>query len=121
MNLWVAPGGEASRAIQITTGAQREDGVRGLVWTPEGKIAYRSFADGNPNIWIMNSDGTGNKQISADANQNLDPTVSPDGRYIVWSSSPADTRNVWRMELDGSSPKQLTHGAGEWFPQFSPD
>ncbi len=121
LNIWVAQAGEANRAVQITTGAQREDGSRGLVWTPDGKIVYRSFAGGNPNIWIMESDGTGNKQLSADAKQNFDPTVSPDGRYIVWSSSPADTRNIWRMELDGGNPKQLTYGAGEYFPQISPD
>jgi eukaryotic-like serine/threonine-protein kinase len=121
MNIWVAPEGDASRAVQITAGAQRVDGFRGLVWAQDNRIVYRTLANGNPNIWMMNSDGTGNRQLSNDANQNLDPTVTPDGRYIVMSSSPGDDRNIWRMELDGSSPKQLTRGYGEWFPQFTPD
>jgi serine/threonine protein kinase len=121
MNIWVAPGNDASSADRITTGAQRVDGFRGLVWTHDNKIVYRTLANGNPNIWMMNSDGTGNRQLSNDANQNLDPTVTPDGRYIVWSSSPGDNRNIWRMELDGGSPTQLTNGSGEWFPQFTPD
>src|SRR5262245_6616686 len=121
MNIWVAPAGDASRAVQITTGVQREDGFRGLIWMPDGKIVYRTFADGNANIWIMNSDGTGNTQLSTDANINLDQTITTDGRYIVWMSRQANNRNIWRMELDGRRPKQLTHGEGEWFPQFTPD
>jgi eukaryotic-like serine/threonine-protein kinase len=122
MNIWVTPpGGDASSAAPITAGSQRVDGFRGLVWTHDNRIVYRTFANGNPNIWIMNSDGKGNRQLSKDADQNIDPTITPDSRYIVWSSSPKDNRNIWSMELDGGSPKQLTFGSGEWFPQFTPD
>jgi Tol biopolymer transport system component len=121
MNIWVAPGGDSRRAVQITTGAQREDGFRGLVWTPDDKIIYRSAADGNPNLWIMNSDGTGSSKLSSGGDQNLDPTISPDGRHMFWSASPGVNRNIWRMGLDGSSPQKLTDGTGEWFPQITPD
>jgi len=121
MNIWVAPGGYPGRAVQITTGAQREDGFRGLVWTPDDKIIYRSAADGNPKIWIMNSDGTGSRELSPGGDQNLDPTISPNGRHLFWSASPGVNRNIWRMELDGSSLQKLTNGPGEWFPQITPD
>ena len=70
LNIWVAPGGDASRARQITSGAEREDGWLGLSWAPDGKIVYRSIAGGSPNIWIMEADGTGQKQLSVDARQN---------------------------------------------------
>jgi eukaryotic-like serine/threonine-protein kinase len=121
MNIWVASGGDPSRAVQITTGAQREDGFRGLVWTHDDKIIYRSAADGNPNIWIMDSNGTGSRQLSSGGDQNLDPTISRDGRHLFWSASPGVNRNIWRMELDGSNPQRLTGGLGEWFPQITPD
>ena len=121
VNIWVAPDGDARRAVQITTGPQKDDGVRGLAWTPDGRIVYRSFAGGNPNIWIMGADGAGNRQLSADAHQSLDPMVSPDGSYVAWSSSRSGIRNIWRMNPDGSDLKQLTRGGGEWFPQFTPD
>ncbi len=119
--IWVAPAGDASRAVQITTGVQRDDGIRGLAWTPDGRIVYRSSAGGNPNIWIRAADGTENRQLSADAHQNLDPTVAPDGRAIAWTSGRTGIRNIWQMNPDGSNLKQLTRGAGEWFPQFTPD
>jgi Tol biopolymer transport system component/tRNA A-37 threonylcarbamoyl transferase component Bud32 len=121
VNIWVVPEGDASRAVQITTGAQRDDGVRGLVWTPDGRIVYRSFAGGNYNVWIMEADGSGSRRLSTDAHQSLDPTVSPDGSFIAWSFARAGPRNIWRMDPDGSNLKQLTGGAGEWFPQFTPD
>jgi Tol biopolymer transport system component len=121
MSIWVAPEGDANRAVRITTGAQRDDGIRGLAWTSDGRIVYRSFAGGNPNVWIMKADGSENRQLSTSAHQNTDPMVSPDGSYIAWSSDRIGLRNIWRMNLDGGSVRQLTRGAGEWFPQVTPD
>jgi serine/threonine protein kinase/Tol biopolymer transport system component len=122
VNLWIAPGREAATARQITRGAQNEDGWRGLVWTLDGKLVYRSLTGGagNPNIRIVNADGAGGRQLSADENQNLDPAITPDGRGIVWSAGRGN-RNLWRMDFDGGNRRQLTAGAGEWFPQYTPD
>jgi Tol biopolymer transport system component/serine/threonine protein kinase len=119
--LWVAPSSDVSRATQITRGTQRDDGVRGLTWTPDGKLIYRSSAGGSPNIWMMQADGTGERQLSANTQQNLDPMVAPDGSYLAWTSGRGGVRNIWRMNLDGSNLQQLTDGEGEWFPQFTPD
>ncbi|MGH9846146.1 MAG: DPP IV N-terminal domain-containing protein, partial [Blastocatellia bacterium] len=111
----------ASQARQITFGARNKDGWRGLAWTPDGKIVYRSEAGGNPHIRMTAADGTGNKQLSPDTHQNLDPTVSPDGRFIAWTSAPTGVRNIWRMDLNGSNLQQLTDGSGEWYPQYTPN
>jgi Tol biopolymer transport system component len=121
INIWIAPGGDASRARQITSGSGREDGTRGLAWTPDGRIVYRSIAGSHPDIWLMAADGSGNRQLSAGAQNNFDPAVSPDGLHVVWGSNRAGIFNIWRMDLDGSNPRQLTHGGGEWLPQYSPD
>jgi Tol biopolymer transport system component len=123
LNIWVAPSEDVSRAKQITSGAERDDGRNGLDWTPEGKIVYRSMAGGNPNIWIMAADGTGNKQLSVNARNNVFPSVSPDGRYLVWVANHIGTGvdHIWRMDIDGGNPKQLTRVSGVWFPQYSPD
>ncbi|MGH9874293.1 MAG: protein kinase domain-containing protein [Pyrinomonadaceae bacterium] len=121
INLWIAPNGDASRTRQISFGAEREDGIAGLSWTPDGKIVYRSQAGGNENVWIMAADGRGNQQLSANASINIDPAVSPDGRYVVWSSRRAHNTNLWRMDIDGSNLKQLTSGVGERGPQISLD
>ncbi|MFN0086357.1 MAG: protein kinase domain-containing protein [Blastocatellia bacterium] len=121
VNIWVAAEGDASRSVQITTGAQRDDGIRGLDWTPDGQIVYRSFAGGNPNVWIMDANGGRSRQLTPTVHQNTDPIVSPDGSFIAWSADRLGVRNIWRMNPDGSNERQLTHGGGEWFPQFTPD
>jgi Tol biopolymer transport system component len=94
-----------------------------MAWTPDGKIVYRSKAGGGPNVWIMEADGTGKKQLSFNNPANFNPAVSPDGRYIVWSASasPAGDRHIWRMDIDGGNPKQLTNGSGGFEPQYSHD
>jgi len=119
INIWIAPDGDASHIKQLTSGAGREDGQGALAWTPDGKIVFCSMAGGVLNVWIMEADGTSLKQLTFNNTGNIQPAVSPDGRYIVWSAG--WPRNIWRMDIDGGNLKQLTNGVGEWCPQYSPD
>ena len=48
-------------------------------------------------------------------------SVSRDGRFIVFASNRAGRFNIWRIDADGADLKQLTDGAGEAYPQCSPD
>src|SRR5215470_13138668 len=51
--------------------------------------------------------------ISAAAQQRLVngglPVVSPDGRWIVFSSNKNGTNDLYIIDVDGSNEKQLTH------------
>ena len=118
-DIWMAPDGDSSRASRITT--NRFDGAGGISWTPDGRIVHVSRASGYQEIWIMNNDGTENKQLTFDASRNSLPTVSRDGRYIVYVSNRMGTRNIWRMDIDGGNKKQLTRGSKDGSPQYTPD
>ena len=49
-------------------------------------------------------------------------TVSPDGRYIFFSSDRlTGSPHIWRMDVDGGNLKQLTNGQAENFGQVTPD
>jgi Tol biopolymer transport system component/DNA-binding winged helix-turn-helix (wHTH) protein len=117
-DIWVAPEADAARAHKITfgTGAYLD-----VCYTPDGRIVYSSQAGGGWDIWVMNADGSGQRQLTADAGVNAHPTVSPDGRHIVFASNRAGTFNIWRMDGDGGNPVRLTAGGGEKFPHWSPD
>jgi Periplasmic component of the Tol biopolymer transport system len=121
--IWVAPQGDASRARQISSG--RYDGQQGLSWMAGGKIAYTSRERGVTDIWSMGQDGRDQRQLTANAATNLEPWATPDGRYIIFTSTrrnPSRTfRSIWRMDTDGSNLKQLAGGAADRFPQSSPD
>ncbi len=120
-NIWVAPNGDASRAVQIKSGGNNQDGVDGLAWTPDNRVVYYSRASGADDVWIMNADGSNQKQLTVDAGANYDLKVTPDGRYIVFTSERDGQPNLWRMDLDGGNPKQLTNGNSDLATTFSPD
>ncbi|HKC65267.1 MAG TPA: DPP IV N-terminal domain-containing protein, partial [Pyrinomonadaceae bacterium] len=52
---------------------------------------------------------------------NRAPSVTRDGRYVVFVSIRPGTQHIWRIDADGSHPKQLTNGPGENSPSCSPD
>ena len=121
-SVWVAPQGDTSRARQISSG--RYDGAQGLSWMPGGRIVYTSRGSGFSDIWSIDQDGKDQKQLTANAGANSYPwaTATPDGRYIVFTSTRArSSRSVWRMDTDGGNLKRLTAGPGDLFPQSSPD
>ena len=120
-NIWVGPAGEAARARQITSGRVRH-GQAGISWTLDGRIVYAAQEGGLNQIWIMNADGTGARQLTAHANRgNNQPVVTPDGRYIVFRSRRSGTWDIWRMDLDGGNVKQLTSGGNDNYARPSPD
>lgn len=117
-SIWVAPEADASRAQQIASDAGP---VEEIAWTPDGRIVYRSNAGGRADIWVMDADGSNPKQLTTDARVSGGLTVSPDGRYIFFSSDRVGHYNIWRVDIDGSNLKQLTTGEDEFFPFCTPD
>jgi serine/threonine protein kinase len=120
-HIWLAPGGDASRARQLTTGPGRQDGTPSVKWTLDGKIVYDSTSSGSRHPWIMNADGSDQRQLTDGAYEDQGAHVSHDGRYIVFTSNRTGTYHIYRMDLDGNNLKQLTNGGGEVAPFFSPD
>ena len=114
-DMWVGPADEPQKLKRITHAA--ED----FCWTPDGRIIYSSHAGINLDLWVMQPDGTGLKQLTDVGERNATPTITPDGRYIIFTSTRSGGLQIWRMELDGSNPIQLTSGKGANFPSISPD
>ncbi|MGH9831705.1 MAG: winged helix-turn-helix domain-containing protein [Blastocatellia bacterium] len=121
-NVWLIPGGDNNRARQITVAA---GGYRGeLAWTPDGRIVYDSEAGAGPAISIMDIDGGNPKLLTGEFTGRAyvgKSKVSPDGRYVIFTSDLTGERHIWRMNIDGSDPIQLTNGVGEDDPYCSPD
>src|SRR6266704_2615674 len=89
---------------------------------PGGKIVYASRGNGLGDIWTMEQDGRNQKQLTARARSNIHPSVTPDGRYIIFESTrTGGSRSTWRMDTNGGNLKQLTEGPQDNFPQSSPD
>jgi serine/threonine protein kinase/Tol biopolymer transport system component len=118
--LVTAPNEDSSRARQITYGGS--DGLLGVTYAPDGRIIYVTQSGNNTDIFSVNNDGSGNKQLTNDAFQKSSPYATPDGRYILFVSNHSGNFNIWRIDADGSNPKQLTEGAArDDPPTTSPD
>ncbi|MDI1240822.1 MAG: DPP IV N-terminal domain-containing protein [bacterium] len=120
-NFWSVPNGDSSKAVQVRSGGNNEEGMDGLALAPDGRILFRSRVSGREDLWIMGPDGGSPKQLTAESGANLLPFVSPDGRFIVYTSERDGKINVWRMGIDGSGATQLTQGNGDYYPSVSPD
>ena len=111
-NIWVAPGGDKSRATQITSSVSGGEGAAGVAWTPDGKIVYHSVVGGVEDLWVMNADGSDRRQLTADDTADRRPAVSSDGRYLVFASESSGLQSIWRMDRDGRNRKQLISSRG---------
>jgi len=101
-------------------------------FSPDGKkIALTSDQGGGDNIWIMDIDGTNQKQVTNEKFRLLNsPTWSPDGRFIAAKKHFTSKRSlgageIWLYHIAGGSGLQLNErpndqkDIGE--PSFSPD
>jgi Tol biopolymer transport system component len=121
-HIWIVPVSDTSRAKQITFGAGRKDGAaNGISWTPDGKIVFESNISGNQDLWMMEADGSNQKQLTFDSGADRTPSVSSDGRYVVFASDDRFASNIWRMDIDGSNLKRLTGGTRDIDPRISRD
>jgi Tol biopolymer transport system component len=114
--IWTLGFNEAGgQAKQITNG--KVDGVDGLTWGRNGRIVYVAQVGEKSELWIMNADGSDNKQLTSDGYPKDAPTISPDGKFIFFASLQSRVPHIWRINSDGSSPKQITSGD---FADFDP-
>jgi serine/threonine protein kinase len=118
-DLWGLTGTETPRIKQITTSGEIAGGFN---WTPDGRILFSSGISGAPDIWIMDGDGGNRRQITANHGANSWPSMSPDGRYIIFLSRVnCCDHKVFRMDADGKNLKQLTFGWQARTPRISLD
>jgi Tol biopolymer transport system component len=88
---------------------------------PDGRVVYTVSTPGKTDLFIINADGTNSRPLTSDAILNGFPSVSTDGRFIVFVSNRTGAPHIWRMDSDGTNPKQITNGIAEIFPVVSPD
>ncbi len=113
-NIWVGPSREPEKLKNIT------QGTNNFCWAPNGQLIYSSKASGNVDLWVMQPDGSRQKQLTVNPTIDGTPAVTPDSRYIVFVSNRTDAYELWRMNMDGSNQIQLTNGGGNR-PAISPD
>jgi Tol biopolymer transport system component/DNA-binding winged helix-turn-helix (wHTH) protein len=118
---WVSNAPDAHDATQITSGeGDRSGELLNFSWTADGRLVFGSVETGQPEIWLMNSDGSNKTQVTIDAKANLRPSASKAGE-IAFVSRRTGESHIWLMKADGSEQRQITNQENESGPSISPD
>src|SRR5215203_6440561 len=92
-----------------------------------GKIVFASNRatlitnpTGDSEIYTMNPDGSGLKQLTFNKSKDMQPTFSPNGRRIVFEGDRDGNNEIYTMKADGSQQTRLTtNNAYDGDPVFS--
>ena len=88
---------------------------------PTSRIAFNSDRDGDYEIYVMNSDGSGQANLTNNATADYDPSFSTDGSKIAFASNRDGNHEIYVMNSDGSGAANITNNAaGDQDPSFGP-
>jgi Tol biopolymer transport system component len=84
------------------------------------RIAFARSAGSDSQIWAMNSNGTGEQQLTSGAGLKRSPVWSPDGTRLVYEVEENGNTYVYIMNADGTNNRRLNFYVGS-DPAWSPD
>ena len=74
------------------------------------KIAFASNQDGELNIYVVGAGGGTPSKLTANAGNNTEPSWSPDGGFIYFTSDRSGSPQVYRMSASGGGVSNVGGG-----------
>jgi Tol biopolymer transport system component len=89
-------------------------------------LAQNLVRGGRLELFVMNADGSGKRQVTTNGASNFAPFFHPNGDRIVFSSNQGDPTGrsfgIYTIGVDGTGQERITSGQSfNSFPMFSPD
>jgi hypothetical protein len=86
------------------------------------QLAFVSNGDGDDEIFLIKSNGTGLTRLTNNFVSDANPAWSPDGSKIAFHSHRVANTDIYVMNADGTSPTRLTTAVeADYQPSWSPD
>jgi len=86
------------------------------------KVTDQILYSTNNNLWIVNSDGSSNSQLTTDSRGYSVPAYSWDCNFIVFERYSPSNIDIYIIDSDGANERRITtHEARDDRPRFSPD
>jgi Tol biopolymer transport system component len=91
------------------------------VVTDGTRIAFTSRRDGNPEVYVMNADGSDPTNVSNNPATDWMPAWSPDGAQLAFIAGRDGNFELYSMNADGTGQTRLTNKpASDFEPAWSP-
>jgi hypothetical protein len=107
--IWAKTPGGAERQVTQTGPTERSP-----AYSPDGsRIAYVSHQNGSGDVYVRNTDGTGdpiNLTTENDATDDLDPSWSPDGKKLVFRSTRSSVVGLYIVDVAVPGSAQRING-----------
>ena len=102
----------------------------------QAQIVFSSDREGKYEIYVMDADGKNQRRLTNNRHDDWDPSWSPDGKRIAFTSSgkvldavqahplfvEGGPPQIYVMDADGNNQRRLTDtDFAEWYPSWSPD
>ena len=91
---------------------------------PPGSMVFHSDRSGNREIWLMSPGGEDPQQLTDDPASDYYPDISPDGRYVVFTSNRSGAKtDIFLLDRADGTTVNLTNtpAANEDWARFSPN
>lgn len=91
-------------------------------WSPDGAwIGFTSVRNGNPEIYIVSSDGANEVRLTNNTVQDTNPVWSPNGASMAFISNRDGNAEIYLINTDGSQARLTNTGGSECCLVWSPD
>jgi len=89
----------------------------------QSKVVYSSNCAGRGddfNLWSAELKSGRRTRLTSGSNYDYQPDVSPDGKWIVYTSWPSSVPSVWKIQTTGGAPVRISKHLAR-YPAVSPD
>lgn len=79
-------------------------------WSPNGNsLVFTSNRDGNPELYLVNRDGSGLRRLTNHPAADTTPTWSPAGNEIAFTSDRTGAPQIYTISANGGAPRKITN------------
>ena len=96
--------------------------IQGEVIRAPEQIAFQGIFNGNDDIYLINVNGTDERRLTTHPSQDLEPSFSPDGKKIAFTTNRDGKISIYKMNVDGSNQTSIASALQyAQQPAWSPD